>query len=408
MGRSPERTKGLKIAGIALAAASMAGWFGAEPIAERIIGEPEAPVAPSEPQRVTAERGPMDIAIGLDVSPSAIKLQLPNVVEQTRNFLVNAHFVEGDTVRVCTFAESAKCESFTMPGQRDAAVNKVASVKTVYRKGIKTYVNQAITQMVSGLRSPGVLMAWTDARDETKTGNAPLAAGHQPVIIVVPNEDYIGAANSVDSSLGDDGVEVALAKTAEDFGNLLEKETGKLDRQAQGVAQGKADAAYSLLIEQYGRDQATYKEELANSVQKKQEARAAIVRAKKVVKVTAGALFASAMAALGTLVYLKLRPKMYGWILDVNGTYPQKYELPTVTTPVSLNNVSSRLPAVTLTPKKDGIYKGTQVLTGGTQVSQGVYWFAEEPDGATVKRLSKEKPSATGGPVGGGKSALDF
>ena len=116
-------------------------------------------------------------------------------------------------------ARNAK--SLNYPTKKDALLNYVGGVQPEPPRHMETYVHAAISQIVEQTAADLVL-AWTDADDETKGEKLRLNPDHPPVTIVVPKAKYIPNANAVLNSLGGRNINVDLALTSDEFGKRLE------------------------------------------------------------------------------------------------------------------------------------------------------------------------------------------
>lgn len=373
-----------------------AAWVGAEPVANHIIGEQTdtAPTEPQKPEPKPAKRQNVDIAIGFDTTRSAIMKELPAVAEATKGFLEETKILaDGDKVTVCTFAEEANCRSYKIPAERQALLDSVGKIKPeAPRDNMQTHVHHSINSIAQQVRGEnGLVLAWTDGIEDQKGQKNALPSAHPPVTIVVPKEGYLTSAESVKLELGSKGVDVVLAQNGGDFGRLLEKFTGKLERDARTKAEAEVAALYQQQMKEHTGKMTAYEAEKKAYAEKHAAAKEKIETVKTSIKITAGALMALAASALGTLLYMRNRPKLKGWILDNRNEYAEIYRIPAETKEISLSRVSRNLPgSITIKPTSNGIYAGNERLRNGFKLDENIFWFDKEPDEETINRICKK------------------
>lgn len=402
--KSSESKSGFGKSAVILASAAVlaGGWFEAEEIAKRFIGDyegsvpqsPQAPISPEKPEPKPAKRKPIEVAIGFDNSRSDIKDDLPKVISATREFLQKTDsFGDGDSVDICTFVESAKCEEFKLPDQKDALLNYVGGIQIESPRRMETYVHAAISQIVEQTAADLVLV-WTDADDETKGEKSKLNSNHPPVTIVVPKAKYIPNANAVLNSLGGRNINVDLATTSDEFGERLESFASELAREAMAKARAETDRIHNQNLEKYNQDlekfgdateqyknqQKVYEEALRNIETKKIEAEAEVQKWKTRVKIFIGSVFAIFAGLVGLDVYSRSRPKLKGFIVDRRDSkYPRVYRVPSSKEPCEFKRIPGQ--KFTLTPTKGGISDGNKLLKDGDQITTGIYYYETEPSG---------------------------
>ncbi len=397
--RTPESSSKSGWAKKTIAATAIVGaaaWVGAEPVANHIIGE-QTDIAPTEPQKPEpkpAKRKNVDIAIGFDTTRSAIMKELPAVAEATRSFLEETKILtEGDQVTVCTFAEEANCTSYKIPAERAALLETVGKIKPeAPRNNMQTHVHHSIASITNRVKGEnGLVLAWTDGIEDQKGPKAVLPAKHPPITIVVPKEEYLTHAGSVRTELGSKGVDVVLAQNSGDFGHLLERFTGKLEKDARTKAEDEAAALYQGQVKEHTVKMAAYEAEKKAYAEKHAEAKEKIGNVKTGIKMTAATLMALAASALGTLLYLRNRPKLKGWIVDNRGDYPEIYRIPAETKEIPLSRVSRTLPgSITIKPSANGMFAGNERLRNGFKLDENIFWFDKEPDEEAINALSKK------------------
>jgi hypothetical protein len=372
--------KWLKPAVLATGIAAMAAWCGAEKIAEKMVGEPVMPPKPSAPQKVKAERGPMQVGIGFDVTRSDIRHDLPNVTAVTRQFLQNNGVLKpGDQVIVCTFAEGADCNSFTLPDDAAALAAEVDGIKPQDpRRGMQTHVHHAIAQMVNtlGVTKEGVLLAWTDGKDDEKGDKTPLASGHSPVVIVVPQRSYVTDAKSVEETLGDTGVDVALAEDSGAFGALLEKFSRALDGRAQARAQADEDLAYEGRVSKFQQLMAAYEDAKANADQLRGANLAKIAAFKFNVKAGIALLLAALGALIGFDYRERNKPQTKGFLSYSRDGYPKLFRLPESAKPCEVRLQGS---TYLFTPTKTGLVVNGRIINDGDELAPGITYTVDKP-----------------------------
>ena len=402
--RSSEAKSGFGKSAVILASAAVlaGGWFEAEEIAKQFIGDyegpvpqaPQAPIPPEKPEPKPAKRKSIEVAIGFDNSRSDIKDDLPKVISATREFLQKTDsFSDGDSVDICTFVESAKCEEFKLPDQKDALLNYVGGVHPEPPRHMETYVHAAISQIVEQTAADLVL-AWTDADDETKGEKLRLNPDHPPVTIVVPKAKYIPNANAVLNSLGGRNINVDLALTSDEFGKRLESFAGELVKDAMSKARAEADKIhqqnlgqynqnlerFSSATEQYQNDQKAYAEALKNNEARKVAVEAEVAKWKTRIKIAVGSIFAIFAGLVGLDIYNRSRPKLKGFIVDKRDSkYPRVYRVPSSKEPYEFKRIHGQ--KFTLTPTKGGISDGNKLLKDGDQIATGIYYYETEPSG---------------------------
>jgi hypothetical protein len=397
--RNPESSNSSSWVKKAMAVTAIAGtaaWLGAEPIANQIIGEQKdtAPTEPQKPEPKPAKRNPVDIAIGFDTTRSKIMDDLPSVTSATRDFLDNTKILKtDDKVTVCTFAEEAKCNSYVLPKGKEDLIANVGQIKPEARRNnMQTFVHHSITSIVKEVKGEnGIVLTWTDGIEDQNGQKNTLPLKHAPVTIVVPQEGYLSSAGLVKKELGTQGVDVVLAKNSTDFGKLLEKFVGRLENEAQKTAEDEAKALYNKQLEDHATKMTSFENEKRAFAKKHAEAKEKIENVKSGIKMTAATLIVLAASALGTLLYMRNRPKLKGWIVDNRNEYPEIYRIPQEAKEISLTRVSRTLPGeIRIKPGTDGIYLNNQKIRNGTEIDENIFWFDKEPDEEAITKVTRK------------------
>lgn len=368
--------------GLAVAGA----WFGAEPVARLMVGEPgEAPPAPTLEVAKPEPREPLNLVVGLDRS-GTMKEDLPSVREAVLAFLrSNKVLAAGDGVEMCQFPDDtdafgADCKGFVFPSQAaelEAAVQGV----TIDPRGAKgkTYVNLAVRQMLERLagKPNSVVFAWTDGKEEDK-GDRPFASeGHAPVRVVVPRMEYKPDADAVAAGLGEDA-EAVVARSGAEFGTMLSRFTGELDQKAQAAAQAKTAAANARNRAAYEAALREHQGQVAEIERQKGTLEGKIRSVKNWVKGTALALLALLGGAIGLDIRERRRPRLKGFLQDKrNPKYPKVYPIPHSKSPYNCQMYLQS--PVVLTPTKQGVSCDGRLLKNGDQVIERVFYYESDP-----------------------------
>lgn len=393
---------GKRIAVLTTAGALAGSWFGAEKIAELVIGDyegsqpsaPQVPGLPEKPEPAPAKRNAIEVAIGFDVSKSDIRNKLPAVVSETREFLDHTGVLQdGDTVSICKFVEKAECREFQLPDQKPALISYVDGIKLDPRKPneMHTYVHASVKQILDQTGAD-MVFAWTDGFDEDQDSRQELGADHSPVVIVVPDSKYVADANSVKQTLGSSGVDVKVAATSEEFGKDLENFTGELNAEAQVKAEQDAEKLYKEKLAQYGeemkqhqdalgkyeQDKSAYEKALKDLEARKLEAKEKIQDWKTRIKLGIAGLGALLAGLIGLDSYKRSRPRLKGFLEDRSKPlYPKIYTLPRYTEPFNCSPFIKQ--SVILSPAKQGITLNGQVVRDGDQIAPDIYYHSTHP-----------------------------
>lgn len=403
---------GSAVGGATLAAA----WFVLDPAVDWYVGDYKGekptldavePNIPQKPEPIPAKRGPIEVAIGFDVSKSDIGKVLGSVTAETRKFLEGTDVLtDGDRVSVCKFVEQPSCKEFLLPGQKQALLSHVKGVDLDPRKPneMHTYVHVSIQQILNQTDAD-IAIVWTDGQDEDTREKQELGDNHSPVVIVVPDLAYVADANSVKMTLGGRDVNVEIATTSDQFGKDLEDFTGRLNEEAQKKAEQDAKKLYQQrLIEhsgkmqkyqddlkKYGHDKFVYEEALKVLEQQKAKLQAEIQATKNTIKKVfaiiglgiVGVAISALSAAIAINRHEKNKPKFppLWYIVDKRGRFQDSYCGPSsLDKPFNLNTID--IDSIILVPTKEGIVvnggpNNGKVLQDGDEIMPGVIFTTE-------------------------------
>lgn len=362
---------GLKIGGATLLALAAAGYFSAEPIAKRFF---DAPHAPRPPEPVQAQREPVNIAIAVDRTPSAVSTELPTIRMATREFLEGRGILrDGDGVTLCTFAERAECRDFRLPGGKAELIQAIDGIVPERRRGIETHVAASVRDVVSAVydRENPFVVAWTDAIEE----GDPVPAGTErsrrvPVRIVVPRSRFLSDASNVSEAFPADDIQASVATNGGEFGEQLGGFVGGLTRDAQTRAQATADRQHQSAMQDFERQKSAYELALRSVQEKIENVKAWINRG-----------IGGIMAAFGILVFLdyreRKRPRISGYIVKKRGAYDNTFPLSRSKVPVNILRMVGF--DMTLSPSKQGVTLEGRVLQDGEQIAEGVSYHISDP-----------------------------
>lgn len=378
--QAQERARKLKrkaIIGTTALALFGAAWIGTEPVAkfwaegsvvkpdepERTSKEPEEPV---EPEEVEAVRDPVEVGVAVDHTRSAIAKELPNVRKAIVDFIKSAGGIlqQGDTIVICEFDENAECWRFKFPDESDEAIARVNSIEKCpkHKPGTRTefnthvavsvydvltFINQDLDSMVavwSDSVEEGPERGFeTDKRGEFTEDVLPVSS---PVTLIAPREKFLKNARTVAKHLKENGgeeVNVALAKTGDDFRKLLNDFTSTLQELAQEKADQEAAKKHAKALEEYQNKLTEYQEELRRIEAEYQKALESYedelsevneeieqnIESIKTSIQTFLAIIAALMAmGLATIVHIQNRPKLRGSLEDRSGRFAKSIPLP--------------------------------------------------------------------------------
>lgn len=373
MARSPEKkSSGLVLpAALGVGALGVAGYFGADKLAEMLTPEPELP------ERVVATRPPISLAVAFDRTPSDIRHELAGVKAATQELLVSGGLLQqGDEVTICDFAEHANCDSFPVGADGKPAAAGLARLDAVQTergrdKTIETHVATSVGDVARHMDGkPNPLIAvWSDAEDEGDVlpDDTKLPG---PVKIVYPKPKFADDAEAVASDLavtadGNDAKAV-LAGNAVEFKNSLAGFTSALTAAAQGRAQAEADRAYAEAI-------AAYQETLTGR-------KAKIEAVRSVVRGILLTITAICGTAIGALIWKRNKPRLKGYLVDKRGDYSSSQPLPRRKSWRAdvIMAIDSATPLV-FTASRDRVFLNGQQVTDGQEIVQGVFYYETPP-----------------------------
>lgn len=101
-------------------------------------GEPEPkpfnealPVKPQIPPMPEVARENVQLIIGIDITRSEIRKELPGVLKATEDFLKETKLLEsGDKISICEVSDNARCNSFEKGKNDDALLKKNSICQT--------------------------------------------------------------------------------------------------------------------------------------------------------------------------------------------------------------------------------------------------------------------------------------
>lgn len=378
---------------------------------------PEPPIPPVPTLQVIPEpppvpRAPVSLTVAFDSSLSDIQKQLPEVVNATADFFENnAVLKPGDSATICSFVGTSDCQTFPY-AQKAELVKATRAIKpdTFKRLGGDTYINPVVNDILSKQpNTPGsIAVVWTDGLDESlKVNRKPLPPNHMPVKIVLPRDRDIYNGKNTIKSLGLQPVDLLVARTSAQFGNVLAGFAQDLERKAEaktlvakGEANKKREAEVARAENQLKEDKEKHTHDLDARTKLIEKRNDQVATFQKVALGTSGGLFASAIGLFGLAAGIERRrrnrPKLRGWVLDLRGRLPQSHEL-SGTKATTLADIDASLPAsIELKPAKIGILKsdGTGVQDGD-KLSQDpkmdIRWYEEQPDAMLIRKLMAEK-----------------
>ena len=388
-----------------------------DPLARAMVDMPDAPIAPVQPEKQVATRGPVQLMVGVDTTKSAIRKQLPSVLTVTGETLNTPNMlVEGDAVTLCQIGgkgAGATCETYTLEDDRNDLEKDLGGIQSTQ---MDTWIGPAFQTMGKQVKKGAttVVAAWTDGKEE----NPQFLAGGQtvnfpsPTHLMVPDAAYSPDAQRVcDKTLTGGKCEVDVVTTAEQFRTTLNGYLVELKGNAQASADAKADAdfreatrEYDLAQIEYGEAKTAYDADVANKQEALKHAR----------NKAAALLFAAGLAvvgALGGLAAYVTRPRLNkGLLLDVRGRSARRIPLKREENNLSLAElgVDSSLTEIRLkATRTQGLFtnqKGEKntadPLTSGAEIAPGIYYFSSQPKTEIEQRLLKEYKAQQGGDQG--------
>lgn len=344
---------------IAAALALSAVGTGCNAIAEKLAGD-----EPIMPTLGVIKRKPIQLSISIDVTRSAIRDQLPDVIRVTSEVLGTEGVLEdGDAVNFCRIGgkgSGATCEQYSLNDERGDLMDALQGTEA---SGMSTWVRPALDTMF-GASPDGehrIAVVWSDFIEEAE-GPERVRAPF-PVHFLVPDSRYREAAEQMCGKV-DGQCDVRIVTNGGEFARTLRTYTDALTASAQGEAEARASEALAESMSVYQAQKAAYAAKLKS------------IRNWTVGGISA-VLASLAAAALGLAAYWK-RPQLRGVLIDVRGKYDER---------LSINNKGRQLDLSTLGFKKgrvEGTLKATKhglVLNGGQaiisrhEIAPGIYFL---------------------------------
>ncbi|MBI5151961.1 hypothetical protein HZA39_00340 [Candidatus Peregrinibacteria bacterium] len=362
-----------------------------EPFNESSPVQPKMPSLSGE-----IKREPIHLIIGVDITRSKIKKLLPDVLKSTSDFLKETGILQdGDKITICEVSDNAACYPYVKGTKDSELLNKVNSIKTLDAGG-RTHLLTSLETMSGQSSDPNTIIAlWSDCDNSDEWDDTDKEKGdikHQ-LKLVIPSSEFQENAKELSEAIAGTSPSIHVAKTGNDFGNLLTDITDKLEKEARAKAEVDRNLEYEKMIKEYQQALQDWEKQKADWEKRRQEYEAnrqrKMAEIKRAIKFTIFGISSAVLALIGLtigIIHRRNRKKamsLKDCVLIQEGEYKITYNFPNKLE-YEINKFDSGFPKMKFVKDKDGdVYiveeSSKRKVGNGEEIAQGIKFYHRDP-----------------------------